>query len=70
MLTYVLHRIGGLGMAIFVTIHILSTFMGTKVGIFTNSIYENWVSKYFSSFLCCSMSSTACVLPSLICSRP
>ena len=50
MLTYVLHRIGGLSMAIFVTIHILSTFVGTKVGVYTNSIYENWIFQIFLFF--------------------
>ncbi len=43
MLTYVLHRIGGLGMAIFVTTHILASFLGGKGGVFVNSIYENWI---------------------------
>mgnify|MGYP001431455216 CR=1 FL=1 len=42
MLTFVLHRIGGLGMAIFITIHILSTFLGGDIGKFLNSVYENW----------------------------
>ncbi|MFZ5856425.1 MAG: hypothetical protein ACOYZ6_06305 [Chloroflexota bacterium] len=41
MLTFVLHRIGGLGMAIFITIHILSTFLGGDIGKFLNSVYEN-----------------------------
>ena len=50
MLTYVLHRIGGLGMAIFITIHILSSFAGGKVGVFTNSIYENWIFQIFIFF--------------------
>jgi succinate dehydrogenase / fumarate reductase cytochrome b subunit len=43
MLTYILHRISGLGMAIFITIHILASFLGGKGGIFVNSIYENWL---------------------------
>lgn len=43
MLTFVLHRIGGLGMAIFVTTHILASFLGGKGGAFVNSIYENWL---------------------------
>lgn len=41
-LTYILHRIGGLGMAIFITIHILSTFVegkGWAIGDFINDIY-------------------------------
>ena len=42
MLTFVLHRIGGLGMAIFITIHILSSFLGGDLGQFLNSVYENW----------------------------
>jgi succinate dehydrogenase / fumarate reductase cytochrome b subunit len=42
MLTYVLHRIGGLGMAIFITIHILSGALGGETGVFLNSIYEAW----------------------------
>lgn len=50
MLTYVLHRIGGLGMAIFITVHILSSFVGGKVGIFANSIYENWFFQIFIFF--------------------
>jgi len=49
-LTYILHRIGGLGMAIFITIHILSSFVGGKVGVFTNSIYENWIFQIFIFF--------------------
>ena len=43
-LTYILHRIGGMGMAIFITTHILATFMngkGWKIGYIINSIYIN-----------------------------
>jgi len=50
MLTFVLHRIGGLGMAIFVTIHMLSSFMGGKGGVFVNSIYEHWAFQIFIFF--------------------
>jgi succinate dehydrogenase / fumarate reductase cytochrome b subunit len=42
MLTYVLHRIGGLGMAIFITMHILASYLGGDVGQFLNSVYESW----------------------------
>ncbi len=41
-LTFILHRIGGMGMAIFITIHILSTFVegkGWAIGDFINDIY-------------------------------
>ena len=43
-LTYILHRIGGLGMAIFVTTHILATFVegkGWRIGNVINDIYIN-----------------------------
>jgi succinate dehydrogenase / fumarate reductase cytochrome b subunit len=50
MLTYVLHRIGGLGMAIFITIHILSGFLGGKAGVLVNSIYAGWGFQLFIFF--------------------
>ena len=53
MLTFVLHRISGMGMAIFVTIHILATFMTTYElagGAFLNSIYEHWAFQLFIFF--------------------
>jgi succinate dehydrogenase / fumarate reductase cytochrome b subunit len=50
MLTYVLHRIGGLGMGIFVTMHILASFLGGDIGSFLNSVYENWMFQIFIFF--------------------
>jgi len=50
MLTFVLHRIGGLGMALFVTMHILASFLGGSVGGFLNTIYENWLFQIFIFF--------------------
>ena len=50
MLTYVLHRIGGLGMAIFVTVHILSGFLGGKTGVLLNSLYTSWGFQLFVFF--------------------
>ena len=50
MLAFVLHRIGGLGMAIFITVHILASFMGGKTGVFLNTIYENWLFQIFIFF--------------------
>lgn len=50
MLTYILHRIGGLGMVIFVTIHILASFLGGEGGKFANAIYENWLFQIFIFF--------------------
>ncbi len=50
MLTFVLHRIGGLGIAIFVTTHILASFLGGKGGVFVNGIYENWIFQLFIFF--------------------
>ena len=37
MLTFVLHRIGGLGLAIFVGMHILASFLGGDIGSFLNN---------------------------------
>ena len=50
MLTFVLHRIGGVGMAIFITIHILASFLGGSIGGFLNDIYENWLFQIFIFF--------------------
>jgi succinate dehydrogenase / fumarate reductase cytochrome b subunit len=50
MLTFVLHRIGGLGMAIFVTMHLLASFLGGDVGQFLNAIYEHWLFQIFIFF--------------------
>jgi succinate dehydrogenase / fumarate reductase cytochrome b subunit len=49
-LTYILHRIGGLGMAIFITTHILASFLGGSVGAFLNTVYENWIFQIFLFF--------------------
>jgi succinate dehydrogenase / fumarate reductase cytochrome b subunit len=50
MLTFVLHRIGGLGMAIFITMHILASFLGGEVGNLLNAIYEHWLFQIFIFF--------------------
>ena len=50
MLTYILHRIGGLGMAIFITVHILASFVGGRPAYSSNSIYENWIFQIFIFF--------------------
>lgn len=50
MLTFILHRIGGLGMAIFITMHILASFLGGKTGVFLNTMYENWLFQIFIFF--------------------
>jgi len=50
MLAFVLHRIGGLGMAIFITVHILASFVGGRSGVFINTIYENWFFQIFIFF--------------------
>lgn len=42
MLTFVLHRLSGLGMALFVTLHILASFLGGKAGVYVNSLYGSW----------------------------
>jgi succinate dehydrogenase / fumarate reductase cytochrome b subunit len=50
MLTYILHRIGGLGIVIFVAVHILSSYGGGNVGVFLNTIYEHWIFQLFIFF--------------------
>ena len=49
-LTYILHRIGGLGMAVLITVHILSAFLGGKAGTYLNSVYESWTFQIFVFF--------------------
>lgn len=52
-LTYILHRIGGLGMAVFITTHILASFTanaGWRAGFLINDIYENWIFQLFVFF--------------------
>lgn len=50
MLTFVLHRIGGLGMAIFVSMHMLASFLGGDIGGFLNGVYSNWLFQIFIFF--------------------
>jgi succinate dehydrogenase / fumarate reductase cytochrome b subunit len=50
MLTFILHRIGGIGMAIFVMMHILASFLGGSIGGFLNSVYEHWLFQIFIFF--------------------
>ena len=50
MLTFILHRIGGIGMAIFITMHILASFLGGSIGGFLNRISEHWLFQIFIFF--------------------
>jgi len=50
MLTFILHRIGGIGMAVFITMHILASFLGGSIGGFLNSVYEHWLFQIFIFF--------------------
>jgi succinate dehydrogenase / fumarate reductase cytochrome b subunit len=55
MLTFVLHRISGLGIVTFVALHILASFLtnqpaSNQLGIFINKIYENWIFQIFIFF--------------------
>ena len=47
MLTYILHRISGLSIVLFVGLHVLAAFLsqqfGSTAGTFINDIYENWI---------------------------
>ena len=49
-LTFILHRIGGLGMSIFIAMHILASFVGGSIGGALNGIYENWAFQIFIFF--------------------
>lgn len=49
-LTFILHRIGGLGMGIFIAMHILASFVGGSIGGALNGIYENWAFQIFIFF--------------------
>lgn len=50
MLTWILHRIGGVGMAVFITVHILASFLAGKAGVYVNSLYESWIFQIFIFF--------------------
>ena len=50
MLTFILHRIGGIGMAVFIAMHILASFLGGSVGGFLNNVYEHWLFQIFIFF--------------------
>jgi succinate dehydrogenase / fumarate reductase cytochrome b subunit len=50
MLTFILHRVGGLGLALFLIVHILASFLDGKAGLFVNAIYENWLFQIFIFF--------------------
>ena len=55
MLTYILHRIGGLSMVLFVGLHVLASYMtnqawGSNIGIFINTIFESWIFQVFIFF--------------------
>jgi len=50
MLTFILHRIGGLGIVIFVATHMLSSLLGGTAGVWLNSIYEHWAFQIFIFF--------------------
>jgi succinate dehydrogenase / fumarate reductase cytochrome b subunit len=44
-LTFILHRVGGLGMALFITVHLLSIYtegLGWRIGDVLNDIYMSW----------------------------
>jgi succinate dehydrogenase / fumarate reductase cytochrome b subunit len=50
MLTFILHRIGGIGMAVFIGVHILASFLGGQIGVFLNTVYEHWLFQIFIFF--------------------
>ena len=54
MLAWILHRVSGLGIVLFVALHILASFLsqqfGSDLGVFVNTIYENWIFQIFVFF--------------------
>jgi succinate dehydrogenase / fumarate reductase cytochrome b subunit len=54
MLAWILHRVSGLGIVLFVALHILASFIsqqfGSDLGTFINTIYENWIFQIFIFF--------------------
>lgn len=55
MLAFILHRISGLGILLFVGLHVLASFLsnqawGTSAGLFLNGIYEHWSFQIFIFF--------------------
>ena len=55
MLVFILHRISGLGMVLFLGLHILASFLarqpiGSRAGVWINSLYENWIFQIFIFF--------------------
>lgn len=49
-LAFILHRIGGVGMGVFLTVHILSALLNGKAGAFLNGVYEHWAFQVFIFF--------------------
>jgi succinate dehydrogenase / fumarate reductase cytochrome b subunit len=50
MLAFILHRIGGIGMAVFITMHIVASFLGGSIGALLNGVYEHWLFQLFIFF--------------------
>lgn len=54
MLTYILHRVTGLSIVLFVALHILAAFLtnyyGSAAGTFINKVYENWIFQIYIIF--------------------
>ena len=54
MLSWMLHRITGLGILAFVGLHVISSFFmqqtGSNLAAFINTIYEHWASQIFVAF--------------------
>jgi len=47
---WLLHRISGLGIALFVGAHILASFFGGDIGKWINEVYETWWFQLFIVF--------------------
>lgn len=49
-IAWLLHRISGLGIAVFVGAHILASFFGGDIGKWINQVYETWWFQLFVVF--------------------
>ena len=55
MLAFILHRVSGLGILLFVGLHMLASYLanqpwGADAGVFINTIYEGWLFQVFMLF--------------------
>ncbi|MCS7010106.1 MAG: hypothetical protein N2049_02040 [Anaerolineales bacterium] len=50
MLAFLLHRIGGVSMVVFVGLHMVASFVGGDFGRFVNGVYQHWLFQAYIYF--------------------